>query len=277
VWGGFDPGTGQALDDGAIYDPVDDAWESMATATEAARSAPIGAYAQERVVLWGGNDDNGDPVGGMAFYLPASDTWQQDDGVADPGALKDAAMAAGQQTFWVFGGRDASDVTNVEGWYYSFNSFDWHALDPTILVARWGAFGAFTNLGFCVWGGRDLDQLFDDGARHSLVSGFGSDWTQITEQGAPSPRYRNHRESGWAIEVDDAVLVIGGLDDPGSYLQDGGIYNPSNFSGGWSSIEAWPGTASHAYGAVGWVADELVIWGGRDGNSLTNTGVRYLP
>ena len=111
----------------------------------------------------------------------------------------------------------------------------------------------------------------------------------MTSQGAPSSRYRSHRESGWALPVDTEVILIGGLDDPGSYLQDGGIYQPgTNTTGGfgttggttdagWTSIEAWPGSASHAFGAVDWVAGEVVVWGGRDGSSLTNTGVRYLP
>lgn len=281
VWGGFDPGTDQALDDGGIYDPVDDVWIPMAAAS-VARSAPVATYGQDHVMFWGGWDDNGEPVAGIILYSPDTDNWQADDAINDPGALNDAAAAGGQQTFWLFGGRDESNMASGDGAYYSLNSFDWRDLSSSPLSDRWGAFGAFANLGFAVWGGRDLDRVFDDGARYDLGGGFGSNWADLDTQDAPSARYRSHRESGWAMTNGSDVIIIGGLDDPDSYLQDGGIYSPSSFGpsgpggGNWTAIEAWPGSASHAFGAVDAAAGELVVWGGRDGSSLTNTGVRYL-
>jgi hypothetical protein len=33
--------------------------------------------------------------------------------------------------------------------------------------------------------------------------------------------------------------------------------------------------ASHAFGAAGIASDVLVIWGGRNGSTLTNEGARY--
>jgi N-acetylneuraminic acid mutarotase len=272
VWGGFDPGTGTALDDGALYDPVDDEWQPMHSGL-AARSAPIGAEIQNQVLFWGGTDGDGNQLEGLDSYNVGADSWERLDGAEAPGALEDSAWGAGTQTFWLFGGRTSTGATDSYGYYYGLTSSDWHQVS-TSLEPRWGAFGAFVDLDFYVWGGRNLDDVFDDGGTYSVGSTFGS-WDDISSMSAPSARYRAHRESGWSFDVDGSFVVIAGLEAPGQYLQDGAISGSTRFSS-WDSIEPWPGSASHAFGAVGWVADELVIWGGRNGTSLTDEGLRYL-
>src|SRR5690606_11702553 len=104
-----------------------------------------------------------------------------------------------------------------------------------------------------------------------------NDWSSFTGGGAPSAREASHLESGWALATDDdELLVIGGLNETGDYLHDGGIYE-TGWNGGWQSIPEWPTGDHHAYGAVAWVAGELIVWGGRGSTSLTRAGLRYLP
>jgi hypothetical protein len=71
------------------------------------------------------------------------------------------------------------------------------------------------------------------------------------------------------------LVLIAGLDSANSYLADGGIYDVDLDD--WEEIPDWPSAATHAFGAAGLVAGELVIWGGRDMTTLTNQGVRYRP
>jgi hypothetical protein len=128
---------------------------------------------------------------------------------------------------------------------------------------------------FFVWGGRDLDGLFGDGFGYGLGT---SEWNSMNTSSAPSARFVVHRESGWAlVDTEDlgaTIVMIAGLDAPGSYLRDGGIFDAENNE--WSDIPAWPATASHAFGAAGIASGELIIWGGRAADAtLTNEGVRY--
>jgi hypothetical protein len=143
------------------------------------------------------------------------------------------------------------------------------------LPPRSGAFATFVDLEFHIWGGRDQGANYRDGTLFDIGEPRG--WWSRQEEYAPSARYRSHRESGWAFGVGKLIFVIGGLDAPDSYLRDGGIYDATGEGNGWTDIEAWPGSASHAFGVVDWVADTIVVWGGRDGRSLTNTGARYRP
>ena len=276
VWGGLDPVTMEALADGAIYDPVADDWASMSPGPMA-RSAPVGAAVGERVVFVGGHDDQARPLGGLDEYDLGMDAWQT--GMQDsPPPVADPAVAAGTLTVWAYGGRTELN-TGVSGLsYYSMSSHRWLDEDP-FSPGRWGSFAAFANGDFFVWGGRNLNDFFDDGAAYSV--GSFSSWDSVSSFGAPSARFATEREAGWAFVIDpgttsERIVLIGGLDALGSYLADGAIYEVD--SDDWMAIPAWPSTATHAFGAAGIAAGELVVWGGRnDENTLTNQGVRYRP
>jgi hypothetical protein len=130
---------------------------------------------------------------------------------------------------------------------------------------------------FFIWGGRDLNDLFADGAGYGTAT---SSWESMSPTGAPSARFTTHRESGWTLVADGVwtatIVLVGGLSAPGSYLRDGAVYDVERDE--WQAIPAWTSPASHAFGAAGFAADEIVLWGGRDGSTLTNQGIRYpLP
>lgn len=270
VWGGQDPVTLQPLADGAIYDPVENAWRPMSPGPRA-RAAAVGASSDARVVFFGGRDAMR-PLGGLDVYDPATDMW--DDGMmGSPPASEDPAAAGGTLTFWAYGGRTPMNMGVPEMSYWSMNSARWMPSEP-LNPGRWGSFAALVDTTFYVWGGRDLDGLFGDGFGYGLGT---AEWGSMSAESAPSARFVVNRESGWTfVDTDDSgssVVVIAGFDAPGSYLRDGGIYDTE--SDDWDEIPAWPATASHAFGAAGIASGELIIWGGRADTSLTNEGVRY--
>lgn len=270
VWGGSEPGAGGALSDGAIYDPVEDAWRAMADG-RTARVAPIGGGAEGRAFFWGGRSGDGAQLQGLDVYDIPNDIWIPG-GRGEPPAREEPAWAVGMYTFWAYGGRVDGDKGSDRGAYYSMGQNQWFALPPSGTKPRWGSFGAFVGTAFYAWGGRDVGTTFDDGVVLSLSNLM--DWNALEDSDAPSPRYAAAGESGWVFPIEDeSFVVVGGLDAPGSYLRDGAFYDVREHT--WAALEAWPGSASHAFGAAGWVGGELVVWGGRDGSSLTNTGVRY--
>jgi hypothetical protein len=211
---------------------------------------------------------------GIDLYDVAVDEWQQGGTLNDPGKLRNPAWGSGIYTFWLFGGlRDGSQMTNT-GYYYSVSNAQWVPVQSWDLgAAREGAFGAFRDTSFWVWGGQAAAALLDDGGIYSINAG----WRSLTGRDAPSARYSVLGESGWAFGTNNGYVMIGGLEAPQHYLRDGGIFRADAASDEWQAIPAWPGSASHAFGAVVWVGGELVIWGGHNGNELSEQGLRYLP
>ena len=276
VWGGLDPVSMQPLSDGAIWDPVRDAWSPMSLGPTA-RAAAVGAVVSEQVVFFGGQGAQAAPLDDLDAYDLDLDVWEP--GMENsPPAVADPAAAGGSLTFWTHGGRTEMNSGVPDSTYYSMSSDRWVASE-SLSPGRWGAFSAFTD-SFYVWGGRDLNDLFDDGASHS-PGGF--NWQSMESRGAPSVRYATDRESGWTFVMnpetsDEGIVIIAGLDAPGSYLTDGAIYGTNRDD--WTAITAWPSQATHAFDAAGLAAGELIVWGGRDGRdemTLTNQGVRYRP
>jgi hypothetical protein len=268
VYGGMDPANPTAFADGARYDPADDVWLPVSSGpTE--RVGPVGAFAQGLVLFFGGSDASGALVAGLDLYDTERDEWQED-GANTPTSRQDVSWGDGDRTVWISGGRLASGSPTDQIRYYSLSSEAWITASATPLSPRWGGFGALVGGQYYSWGGRDVDDLFDDGIRFQV-----GDWSELESDGAPTPRYASHRESGWAWAIDGGSMVLlGGMDAPSSYLADGASYDTT--SDVWSAIPAWPGGASHAFGVAAIVGGEVVVWGGRDGTALTNEGARYL-
>ena len=63
----------------------------------------------------------------------------------------------------------------------------------------------------------------------------------------------------------------------GTYFRNGGVYDASGATPKWAVVDDWKSGEDHAWGAGVWTGQELVLWGGRTGASLTSKGERYLP
>src|SRR5206468_3479493 len=71
------------------------------------------------------------------------------------------------------------------------------------------------------------------------------------------------------------MIVWGGGDGFGSYLNTGGRYNPATNSWTATSTTNAP-TARGGHTAV-WTGSEMIVWGGGDDANIFNTGGRYNP
>lgn len=257
---------GMALRDAALYDPVANRWGKVRD-NPTGRVAPIAAVYNGMAVFWSGLSAGLIPLGGADRYRVSADEWAASTTVSGPSRLGHTACAGIGDSFFVYGGIDSTLTGTDKAYRYSFGTNSWSTLSrgPS---ARWEAFGATDGTSFYVWGGRDAKQVRSDGSRYD------NEWVAIDVRGAPSPRYAPLRESGWTFTLDEpSFAVLGGLGTNANYLHDGGRYMTATDS--WASIPAWTSSEDHAFGVAVLAAGELIVFGGRTGSTLTNTGERF--
>ncbi|HET9933054.1 MAG TPA: kelch repeat-containing protein [Polyangiaceae bacterium] len=265
VFGGRAHGD-MALKDAALYDPVANRWTKVSD-NPTARVAPSAAVYSGMVVFWSGLSGSLMPLGGADRYRVSSDMWNPSPTLNGPSRLGHTACAGVGASFFVFGGIDSTITGTDKAYRYSFSANTWSTISrgPS---ARWDAFGATDGASFYVWGGRDDEAVHGDGSRYD------TQWVTLEASGAPSPRYAPLRESGWTFALEGpSFALLGGLDSSGAFLHDGGRYLSARDE--WGRIAAWPSSEDHAYGVAASVTGELIVFGGRTGPTLSNTGERY--
>ncbi len=265
VFGGRAQGD-TALKDAALYDPVANRW-SKVSENATARVAASAAVYSGMVVFWSGLSANLIPLAGADRYKVSSDVWAASSTTNGPSRLGHTACAGVGASFFVYGGIDSTITGTDKAYRYSFGTNAWSTISrgPS---ARWDAFGATDGTSFYVWGGRDAEEVHADGSRYD------TQWVTLEASGAPSSRYAPLRESGWSFTLEgSSFALLGGLDSSGAFLHDGGRYMSAQDE--WARIPAWSASEDHAYGAAVFAAGELIVFGGRTGSTLSNTGERY--
>jgi hypothetical protein len=276
VWGGNDPARGRAgnaLLDGAAYNPVSDSWRRIASAPAgSARSFGKAVLAQGRMVVGGGQDPTSGPrTASLLVYDLARDRWQRlpgEDPVYDLAATgREVALATidpgtGQLTF------RSVDVSN--GRSRLLPDFPVSTRPNTVGVERVGL----------VWTGEEL---------LAAVSADGRTWIAGLDAASPDA-------TSWRLLATTAA----GHFHPAANVQFDPQLAPMAWAGGRllafspSSIEAFtPATGSLARwtrrpssspfcgagAAVAWTGTSLLGWGGdgcrAGGPEQVDAGVRF--
>jgi N-acetylneuraminic acid mutarotase len=94
-------------------------------------------------------------------------------------------------------------------------------------------------------------------------------WTATSFTNAPTRRY-GHK----AVWTGSEMIIWGGTDNSGSYLNTGGRYNPSTDS--WTTTSTINAPAGRYRHTAVWSGSEMIVWGG-EAPSVLNTGGRYNP
>src|SRR5439155_1577348 len=71
------------------------------------------------------------------------------------------------------------------------------------------------------------------------------------------------------------MIVWGGTQGNGVYLNTGGRYNPGTDN--WTAASTTNVPIARAEHTAVWIGSEMIVWGGYDGTSSLNTGGRYNP
>jgi N-acetylneuraminic acid mutarotase len=113
IWGGFN--SKQALDDGKLYDPVEDSWRSVsAEGALEARGRTATVWTGKEVIIWGGcSRDEKRYFQDGARYNPATDTWRTISKVGPPkGRVHMITVWTGREML-VWGGVNDANVSGT--------------------------------------------------------------------------------------------------------------------------------------------------------------------
>lgn len=264
VWGGYHMVVTsiRALDDGAAYDPISDAWQALPnTSLLTARQEHTAIWTGTEMIVWGGRDANTFFASG-ARYSPITNSWSPVSTVGAPSARSGHAAVWTGSEMIVWGGRNGS-MTLFDGARYNPTLDRWQALPAhTVPVPSVPA----------VWTGSEMI-VWSTGAGAAFNPATNT-WRSLSGAQAPSPRY-GHSLS-WTGEE---LIVWGGQISGQPEFNDGARYNPQLDR--WTALPNAPLPKALSRHTAVWTGDRMLVWGGEwedgAGSYLANDGFSYDP
>ena len=152
VWGGQEAHTPVAyFADGAAYDPASQTWRAMPPSPLSARRGHTAIWAEERMLLWGGDGQSGHEADGAAWD-PFTGGWTELP--VAPLAPRSAHTAVWSGTeMLVWGGAGAGRRRFADGAAYRPAVAAWRRLPGVLLAPRFGHAATWTGTAMLVWGG----------------------------------------------------------------------------------------------------------------------------
>ena len=268
VWGGANGAGATPLNTGGVFNPMSNTWITMSTlGAPSPRYGHTMVWTGTKVLVWGGFDGS-NHLGDGAEYDVAQDAWTPiASNGTPPSARKDHSATWSGNAMIVFGGYgfDAMMGANTylgDGAEYDPATGTWTTVKDgqpparALHTAEWT-----TTMEMILWGGRDQLGLSPSGARYKPTI----EWTLMTTDGAPE--LREYHTAVWMMP---RLIVWGGLNAAGAYINSGGLYNPSTNS--WSPKGIPTAPTGRAYHTAVNASPKMIIWGGVTADGLTNTG-----
>jgi VCBS repeat-containing protein len=263
VWGGCSVGPqgnnfcNIQRNDGGVYDPATDSWQSMSTAgAPDARERHKAVWANDVMVIWGGYNIDVTNTGGR--YDPVSNTWQTTSTAGAPEARANHTMVWTGSEAIVWGGCDMSSCLSGDTYFdtggrYNPVTNDWTPTDTSgVPQARSNHTAVWTGTEMIVWGGRTSSLPYlDTGSRYDPDT---DTWVATGAADAPAAK-----SSHLAVWTGTEMIVWGGGSEPGM-SRTGGRYDPGSDSWVPTSTND-PVYAKERHTAV-WTGTEMLVWGG---------------
>lgn len=274
VWGGHRYNN-WPLSTGAVYDPEKNSWAatSNTNAPEPAHSYTA-VWAGDQMIVWGAvydvNDDAYHWDGGR--YDPDNAVWVViSTENAPPVRMGHKVVWTGSEMM-VWGGYDLDEeVFPAEGGRYDPVNDSWKKMSVVNAPAgRTGHTAVWTGREMIVWGGAYIDQTMpgsNTGGRYEPTS---DSWIATSGGGYPNPRW-NH-VSVW---TGTHMIVWGGIDPLGVYVNSGGLYDPALHS--WAPTSEWFVPEGAESPSAVWTGSQMIVWGGSQFWGPTDKGGRYRP
>ncbi len=215
VWGGFSDDAGMVLGDGAMYDPLADAWTSMAaTGAPLARTQHRAVWTGDRMLVWGGANPNVVEYNDVGRFDPVSNQWFPSTATGAPSRRETSTAVWSGDRMIVWGGYSRFTGYKNSGGRYDPLTDTWEATSLTDApaardhhVAEWAGPEMLVWGGCCTW---------NDGHRYDPVT---DSWTAMTVDGSPLARWR-----ATSVWTGKELLVWGGVDANGFALDTGARY-----------------------------------------------------
>ncbi|MFO0760406.1 MAG: kelch repeat-containing protein [Byssovorax sp.] len=274
VWGGQN--NGQALGNGALFDPKTNTWKPMPIDinTPSPRWNHTSAWTGTSMIVWGGFDGTSRLNTGAVFE-PLLKGWTPLVSGAPAPAPRDGHIAIwrpGSSNMFVWGGFDGTNYLGDGALYAKDNG--WSSLNPSPLgmppTPRANHTAVWNGTDVLLWGGADGMTSFADGALNTSAAG---DWVVIPpSNNVPEPRRRHT-----AVWLGNQMIVWGGESDPSAphKLYDNG-YGATVPAGMWTPLPVVPLAGRTRHTAVVAEAEkQMILWGGQTDAGVTKTGAVY--
>lgn len=260
VWGGLCTSAG-ACGDGALYDPVADAWRTVSMGgAPSPRYYAFGFASGKEAFVWGGAKLEGGvgvPTGDGFAYDPSAAAWRPMDKNGSPSRRLDAAIAASPAEMFVWGGVDQSGAPVGDGAVYDVTKDSWTAVSSTgAPSARFGTTSILMGDDVFVFGGRGCGKT-SGGWAACTDSGFlynlrDQRWRPV----APGLAPRTGAVAAWTGKY---AFVFGGVgqccEGADCVCTDGGLYDPA--ADQWFRIAS--DESPRGDGAAYWIGDSILV------------------
>lgn len=254
VWGGF--GGSSYFNNGGRYQPEAQLWNSVATTgAPSGRSDHATVWTGTRMIVWGGRNGAGYLSDG-GLYNPTANQWTALTLPSAPEARHSATAIWSNDRMVVWGGEASAGPVNSGGRLLlntDGTPQQWDAVSTANAPsARVGHSAVWTGDRMIVWGGRNGDSFFGDGALYDPTA---NTWTTLPSAGAPSAR------SGHAALWTGSEMLVFGGDDASGVLSSGGAYDP--VANSWRSLNTAGSPTARAGAKAVWSGAELIVFGGQ--------------
>jgi N-acetylneuraminic acid mutarotase len=270
VWGGTTNGTPLSFfNDGGRFNLASGTWDPVTTSgAPKARYSHTAAWTGTKMVIWGGVTNTGYSGEGMR-YDPTTDSWSTMHAASGfPRAFHTVIWSGTRVVMW--GGYNLNGYLNY-GVQYNPSTDSWGPFSTTINTPspRQDHTAIWTGTEMIVWGGYGGSYRTNDGGRYNPAT---DTWgPRVPTNGAPSVRSLHS-----AVWTGSEMIVWGGRGNTaGSYLGDGGRYNPQ--SNTWAPVTTVGAPSPRDIHSAVWTGTEMIVWGGFGATGYLNDGGRYNP
>jgi N-acetylneuraminic acid mutarotase len=278
IWGGFKISSGRSnwQNSGAVWSAASNSWKTIINPFGPAETGEFSSvqlvqtavWARDRLIVWGGMDARGEPIGGI--YTPSKGTWKRISSVGAPHRTNGhtATWIDGKMIVW--GGVMPNSGRTNTGAIYDPEGDTWEALPtegaPVLPTERHSA--AWTGSELIVFSGfTSAIDLLGHGATYNPDT---KKWKIFVSE---SVMARTEHSSVW---TGASLLFFGGkAARSSSRLNAVASFNPQSYES-ISRLGVNAPTAREKQTAV-WTGSSMIVWGGSDeaGHVLGNGGIYY--
>ena len=268
IWGGAAT-NGFPTSIGARYNPTTDYWRLIETnGAPFPRTGHSAVWTGTEMIIWGGENQTTNLNTGGRYNI-ASDSWTPVSTVNAPSArFRHKAVWTGSRMIVWGGGTDLFNNTNGGGIYNPVAN-TWTATPLANAPAGRQLHSAvWSGTEMIVWGGQSgsaSTNTFNSGGRFHVASNI---WISMSTNQFPRTDHR-------AVWTGSRMIINGGsVQGAGDTLSY--IFNPADNTWTAASLPPFPyALFNRRNHSATWTGTEMIVWGGIDGISSTDTGIRY--
>ena len=222
------------------------------------------------MIIWGGEDvSTAKKLDDGARYNPMTDTWSaiSTQGAPSPRWFHTAIWTGTEMIIW--GGWNLNGFLN-DGARYNPATDTWQSISlQGAPSARREHSAVWTGSEMLIWGGRRSNYTYPlDGGRYNPTS---DTWQLMSTVNVPT-----ERAGHGAVWTGAEMIVWGGRNDQSStFFSSGGRYDPNADS--WVSTSSQNAPSSRAGQSAVWTGNDMIVWGGYDGQQYLDSGGKYNP